>query len=170
MMETVKQSAQDLAETMGDHMQERKIDQQFNARLKGIERNLSQIDDRIDALGKRFPRKQGGGFPWGLVLMAGLGYALYNPSTRTRLMGMIGNVSPAARDVAESAVSRAGNAVQEVREGRSPVEAAKSAAQDIGQQAKSVSNDVKRDVEATASRTADKAKDQAQDVKDRLSH
>ena len=157
MLENVKQSVQDAAETLADRAQGRKADMKFDARLKAIERNISQVDNRIEALGKRFPRTQGPRFPFGLVLLAGLGYALYNPSTRRRLLDLIGNVSPAARDTLESVVGRTSDAVDDVKSGRDPREAAKNAAQDIGDRVSDKAGDIGRYVQKAGDRLADKA-------------
>ncbi|WP_407570221.1 hypothetical protein [Deinococcus altitudinis] len=157
MLDNVKQTVQDAADTLADRAQERKADMKFDARLKAIERNISQVDNRIEALGKRFPRTQGPRFPFGLVLLAGLGYALYNPSTRRRLLDLIGNVSPTARDTLESVVGRASDAVDDVKSGRDPKEAVKDAAQDIGDKVGDKAGDIKHDVQKTGDRLADKA-------------
>ena len=167
MLENVKQSVHDAAETLADRAQERKADMKFDARLKAIERNISQVDNRIEALGKRFPRTQGPRFPFGLVLVAGLGYALYNPSTRRRLLDLIGNVSPAARDTLESVVGRASDTVDDVKAGRDPKEAVKDAAQDIGDKVSDKSGDIKHDVQKAGDRLADKASDTADRLNDK---
>ena len=147
MLEDVKQTVHDAAETLGERAQQRKADLKVDARLKAIERSISQVDTRIEALGKRFPRTQGPRFPFGLVVLAGLGYALYNKSTRSRLLGLVGNISPAARDTIEGVVGRAGDAADDIKAGRDPQAAVKDAAQDIGDKVSSSADDVKRDVQ-----------------------
>ena len=129
----VKQTVQDAADAVAEQMQERRADMKFDARLKAIEKNLGNVDNRIDALGKRFPRRQGPRFPLGLVVIAGVGYALYNPSTRSRILEMLGNVSPAARDTVENAIGKTSDAVAEVQGGRDMASAVKDAARDTVQ-------------------------------------
>jgi len=163
----VKQTVQDAADTLGEHLQERKVDMKFDGRLKAIEHNLKQVDKRIEALGKRFPRRQGSGFPFGLVLVAGLGYALYNPSTRQKLLDLLGNVSPAARDTLQGVLGSAGDAVDEVKAGRDPKAAVKDAAQDIGDNVKANADDMKRDAQKAGDRLADKAGDVADRAADK---
>ena len=160
MLEDVKQTVHDAAETFGDRAQQRKADLKVNARLKAIERSISQVDTRIEALGKRFPRTQGPRFPFGLVVLAGLGYALYNKSTRSKLLGLVGNISPAARDTIEGVVGRVGDAADEVKAGRDPQAAAKDAAQDIGNKVGDKADDMKRDVQkaGTGSQTGPRAR------------
>ena len=167
MLEDVKQTVHDAAETFGDRAQQRKADLKVNARLKAIERSISQVDTRIEALGKRFPRTQGPRFPFGLMVLAGLGYALYNKSTRSKLLGLVGNVSPAARDTLEGVVGRVGDAVDEVKVGRDPQAAAKDAAQDIGNKVGDKADDMKRDVQKAGDRLADRAEGAADRAGDR---
>ena len=157
MLDDMKQTVQDAAETLGDRAQQRKADLKVDARLKAIERNISQVDTRIEALGKRFPRTQGPRFPFGLVVLAGLGYALYNKSTRSKLLGLVGNISPAARDTIEGVVGRAGDAAEDVKAGRDPQAAAKDAAQDIGNKVSGNADDLKRDIQKVGDRMSDKA-------------
>ncbi|WP_424949439.1 hypothetical protein [Deinococcus sp.] len=183
MLENVKQTVQDTADNLGDLMQERKTDMKFDARLKAIERNISQVDSRIEALGKRFPRTRGPRFPLGLVLVAGIGYVLYNASTRKKVLELVGNVSPAARDSIEGLLGSADDAVADVKGGRTPGEAIGQAARNVGQQARDGVQDVKNDLEQSGGtaagqasgavtdakrgvdRLADKAQDKLNDVK-----
>lgn len=162
MSDTAKQTMQDAAETLGSRMHERKADMKFDARLRAIERNISQVDNRIEALGKRFPRNRGSRFPFGLALIAGLGYALYNPSTRSKVLELIGNVSPQARDAVEGVMGRANSAVDEVKGGRSPGDAVKDAAQGIGQEVR----DIKQDLGNNAPKAGDRLANQAANAVD----
>jgi hypothetical protein len=171
MLEEAKQAVQDAANTLTEYVPTRKMDLKFDARMKAIEKNLLRVDNRIEALGKRFPRTQGPRFPFGLLLLAGLGYALYTPSTRRKLLELVGNVSPAARDTIEGAIGRTGDAVDEVKGGSDPLASVKDAAQDIGQRAQDKAHDMKRDVERTGNHLADQAQDathEAQRGADRL--
>ncbi|GGQ98825.1 hypothetical protein [Deinococcus ruber] len=164
----VKQTVQDAADALGEQMQERKADMKFDARLKAIERNLNQVDNRIDALGKRFPRRQGPRFPLGLVVLAGVGYALYNPSTRSKVLGLIGNVSPAARDSVEGLIGKTEDAVADAQGGRDVGSTVKDAAQTAVQKAKDVTQDVGNDVQRGVDRLSDKAQGTAANVKQDL--
>ena len=164
MLEDVKQTVHDAAETFGDRAQQRKADLKVDARLKAIERSVSRVDTRIEALGKRFPRTQGPRFPFGLVVLAGLGYVLYNKPTRSRLLGLVGSISPAARDTIEGVVGRVGDAADDVKAGRDPQAAVKDAAQDIDHKVNSNADDMKRDVQKAGDRLADKAQDMANDA------
>ena len=180
MLENMKQTVQDAADTFGDRMQERKADMKFDARLKAIERSVSQVDNRIEALGKRFPRRRGPRFPLGLIVLGGLGYALYNKSTRQQVLGLIGNVSPAARDRIEGLLGGAGDAVAEMKGGRTPGEAVGNAAQNLGQQARDGVQDIKADLHKSgdqvsgsadgAKRGVDRLADRAQDKLNDLKH
>ncbi|ULH15755.1 hypothetical protein MF271_03710 [Deinococcus sp. KNUC1210] len=164
----VKQTVQDAADALGEQMHERKADMKFDARLKAIERNLGQVDNRIDALGKRFPRRQGSRFPLGLVVLAGVGYALYNPSTRSKVLELIGNVSPAARDSVEGMIGKTGDAVADMQGGRDMGSTVKDTAQTAVQKAKDVTQDVGNDVQRGVDRLSDKAQATAANVKQDL--
>jgi hypothetical protein len=165
MSDSIKQTVQDAAEALADRAHARKLDMKFDARLKAIERNISHVDTRIEALGKRFPRSRGPRFPFGLVLLAGLGYALYNPSTRRRLLDLIGTVSPAARDTVESVVGRVTGAVDDVQGGRGVGDSARDAAHDIGQKVGDNAADIRHDVQKAGDRLADRAGDVAADTR-----
>ena len=158
MLENTKQTVQDAADTFGDRMQERKADMKFGARLKAIEKSVLQVDNRIEALGKRFPRQRRSRFPLGLVVLGGLGYALYNPSTRQKLLGLLGNVSPAARDKVEGLLGGASDAVADMKGGRTPGEAVGNAAQNLGQQARDGVQDLGNTLQKSGDNVADQAK------------
>ena len=161
----VKQSVQDAADAVAGLEQGRRRDMKIDARLKAIERNLGKVDDSIDELGKSFTRRQGRGFPFGLVLLAGVGYALYNKSTRSKVLELVGNVSPAARDSIEGVIGKADDKVADMQGGRDAGDAVKDAAQTVGQKAKDVAQDVKNDTQRGVDRLADKAQATVSSVK-----
>ena len=165
MLENMKQTVQDAADTFGDRMQERNADMKFDARLKAIEKSVSQVDNRIEALGKRFPRRRGSRFPLGLIVLGGLGYALYNKSTRQQVLGLIGNVSPAARDHVEGLLGGASDVVADMKGGRTPGEVVGNAAKDMGQQARDGVQDIKADLQKSGDKAADAASGAADDAK-----
>ena len=169
MFDNVKQSVQDAAETVGEQLHDRRADMKFEARLKAIENNIGRVDGRIEALGKRFPRRQrGGGFPLGLVLLAGVGYALYNQGTRSKVLEVVGNVSPSARDTLEGVLGKASDAAAGASGGRDVGDTVKNAAQNVGQQARDAAQNVKHDVQRGVDRLSDKAQGTVNSVKQDL--
>jgi gas vesicle protein len=172
MIQEAKQTAQHLADAVGDQLSELSVDRKLAARLKAIEKNVAQVDSRIEALGKRFPRSRGPRFPFGLLIVAGLGYALYNPSTRSKLLGLVGNVSPAARDAIEGVIGKGEDAVADMQGGRDMGDTVRNAAQNVSQGVKDGLQDLKTSGDRTAhqaSSAGDQAADKLKDVSNEAS-
>ncbi|MVN85224.1 hypothetical protein GO986_00370 [Deinococcus sp. HMF7620] len=74
-------------------------------------------------------RHRGGGFPWGLVLLAGGAYAAYrlSPAVREQIDGLLGRLDPGAEGNLHRAGDAAKDAVHDVAQGRNPGGALKQA-------------------------------------------
>lgn len=94
---------------------------------------LREQRDDVGRLRRELRGQRPGGFPWGLVLMAGAAYALYrnNPTVRDRIGGLLGRLDPGI----QGNLARAGDAVKDAAndlvEGRSPTDAFKRGAGEV---------------------------------------
>ena len=126
---------------------------------------LQNIREELAGLRKQ---RASGGFPWGLVLLAGGAYALYrsNAGVRDHVNGLLKRVSPGL----EGNLARAGDAVKDAAsdmlDGDSPKDALgrlggemQRAGEKAAYHAKDTVKDVKRDAESKADdlkRTSDR--------------
>lgn len=127
---------------------------------------LQNIREELAGLRKQ---RASGGFPWGLVLLAGGAYALYrsNAGVREQIDGLLKRVSPGL----EGNLARAGDAVKDatsdVLDGDSPKDALGRLSGEVGRAGektvdytKDTLKDVKRDAESKANelkRTSDRS-------------
>lgn len=127
---------------------------------------LQNIREELAGLRKQ---RASGGFPWGLVLLAGGAYALYrsNAGVREQIDGLLKRVSPGL----EGNLARAGDAVKDaanaVLDGDSPKDALERLGGEVGRAGektvdytKDTLKDVKRDAESKADdlkRTSDRS-------------
>ncbi|MFC4424987.1 YtxH domain-containing protein [Deinococcus navajonensis] len=90
---------------------------------------LSSLRGDLKRLQRAHDRQSSGGFPWGLVLLAGGAYALYrsNPSVRAQVDGALERLNPGPEGNLTRAADAAKGAVQNLVQGRSPAEDLQSA-------------------------------------------
>lgn len=83
---------------------------------------LKEQQHELKLLRKEVRRSRSGGFPWGLVLLAGAGYALYrsNPDVRQRIDGLLKQVNPGVQGNLARAGEAAKDAVSDLAQGQSP--------------------------------------------------
>lgn len=125
--------------------------------LKDIRQELQKVRKQRDS----------GGFPWGLVLLAGGAYALYrsNAGVREQIDSLLGRVDPGIK----GNLTRAGDAVKDaasdVMDGKNPVDAAKRAGGELqraGEKALDGAKDTAADMKQDAQAKAKDLKDDAQ--------
>lgn len=118
------------------------------ALLTRQQKELQQLRREVAALGKQ----RGGGFPWGLVLLAGGAYALYrySPSVRDQVQGLLNRLDPGI----QGNLTRAGDAVKDAVSSAVQGESPKADLQSAG-------GELKR----AGEKAVDGAKDKAQDLK-----
>lgn len=130
------------------------------AALKKQGQELENIREELAGLRKQ---RSSGGFPWGLVLLAGGAYALYrsNAGVRDQINGLLKRVNPGM----EGNLDRAGDAVKDaasnVMHGDSPKDALGrlgGEAQRAGEKAADRAKDTLEDVQSDAESKADELK------------
>ncbi|GAA5515037.1 hypothetical protein Dcar01_03801 [Deinococcus carri] len=186
-MKNLEQTAHDLKHAAHDareHLQhevaafagkaEVKRQAELAATVARQQKELHRLEAQVERLSQR--SASGGGFPWGLVLLAGGVYALYrsNPSFRDQVQGLLRRVNPGvegnlarAGDAAKDAVSKVaqgenpGDAMRTAggelrRAGEKTVDQAQDRLHDLKNQAQDRAQDLKRDV----NRAVDNARDE----------
>ncbi len=146
------ESASDLKDNVSDKLADRRTEKQ----LRELQQGVTLLTARVAKLDRRFAASQRG-FPWGLLLAAGVGYLAVNRPARDRVMGWLGQVSPSAQDAVQQVAGRVTTAVSDVKDGKDVREAATAAAKGIGEDLKQAAPDIQRDVQQKASDVKDKA-------------
>lgn len=146
-----------IADTAKQTLREDKISAALVAKVKG---QVTKQDERLDALEKRVKdltreSRRGGGFPWGLVILAGGAYAAYRfvPAVQERVNKLIDQTKPGVEGNLNRAGEAAKDAVKSGLHGDDPGGATDSAT---------------REVKRAGEKIGDRVKDKAEDLTDRL--
>ncbi|WP_309572865.1 hypothetical protein [Deinococcus sp.] len=147
------QAADDARRHLADAHSEKKLHQAQSELLGLLEEQQQELKELRRDLKRQ---KSGGGFPWGLVLLAGAGYALYrtNASVRDRVNGLLGQIDPGIKGNLSRAGDAVKDAVHDVSAGKSPADAVQRAAGE-GKRAGEKAVDSAKDI---ARQTADDVK------------
>ncbi|WP_216322338.1 YtxH domain-containing protein [Deinococcus aestuarii] len=143
----------------------------FAATLARHQQDLHRLEAQMERL--QHERRGGGGFPWGLVLLAGVAYALYrsNPSFRDRIRGLLRQVSPGLEGHLARAGDAAKDAVSDVMRGDDPRDALRDAGGErrrAGEKAADQAGDKLRDLQHQAQDSAQDLRRDAQRAADDL--
>jgi len=124
-----------------------------------VTKHLARQEHRLDLLETRVKdlasRRQGGGFPWLLLLIVGGAYALYrtNPSVQDQVKNLLGQADPGVKGNLARAGESAKDAVQARLHGNDPHRDLKDTASELG-----------RAGEKTVNKASDKVDDLEQNV------
>lgn len=132
------------------------------------EKQLHDLQVQVNTL-MRARGRSGGGFPWGVVLLAGGGYYLYrsNPTVRDQINGLLKRVNPGAEGNLARAGDAAKDAVGKVMHGEDPSSAVKDAGGELkraGEKTLDAAGDKLQDLKQSAQDKAQDAKGAAQDL------
>ncbi|GHF65894.1 hypothetical protein HNQ07_002149 [Deinococcus metalli] len=132
-----------------------------------LQRSQEQLLDLLHAqqhdlrlLKRDVKRRRSGGFPWGLVLLIGGGYAAYrsSPAVRDRVQDLMGRLNPGMQGNAKRAGDAVKDGASDVGQGRSPVEAFQRAggeAQRAGEKAMGSAKDTTQNATAPSQPAGD---------------
>lgn len=147
------------------------------------QKTVQRLEVEVEALKKgqellfKRGRSSGGGFPWGLVLLAGGAYYLYrsNPSFRDRVQLLLGRADPGIQGNLARAGDAVKDAVSSVAQGERPGDALRTAGGELKRagekavdEARDRVQDLKRDVQGGAQDLKREAGRAADDVRDDL--
>lgn len=159
-IDSIKKQVQQTADDVTQRVISRDAERQLLSGHRELVEALKVQQRELGQLRREVGRRSSGGFPWGLVLLAGAGYALYrsNPSIRDRVNDLLGTVDPGVKGNLHRAADAAKDAVRDATRGDSPTDAVQRAAGEVqraGEKAADHAADTWRDVKDGARKAAD---------------
>ena len=149
----------DAAKTARQNLKEDNLSADLAAK---VARQLANQDDRLGTLEKRvkqlaWENRQGGGFPWGLLILAEGAYAAYRfvPAVQKQVNRLIGQADPGVEGDLNRAGGDAKDAVQAGLQGEDPRSAAKAAVGEVKRAGEKMGDSVKDRAEGLADRLKD---------------
>ncbi|WP_295813816.1 YtxH domain-containing protein [uncultured Deinococcus sp.] len=150
----LKSQAQHVAATAHRQLSETRSDRALHRGQAELLHLLKDQQQELKLLRREISRRHSGGFPWGLLLLVGAGYALYRttPAVRDRMDALIGQLDPGVQGNLARAGDAVKDAVSDLGQGKNPTDAAGRAA---------------GEVQRAGEKTAEQGKDTWQDLQDR---
>ena len=131
-LKTQSQQARDparrhLADTHSEKRLQKVLQQSHDQVLSLLKEQQQELNHLRHDLKRHNAR---GGFPWGLVLLIGAGYALYRttPVVRDQIDGLLRRVNPGVQGNVTRAGDAARDAVSDLKQGKNPTDAVQRAA------------------------------------------
>lgn len=162
-LESLKRQVQNATEDVTHLAVSRDAEHKLLNNQKQVLALLGDVQQELRHLRRDVSRRSGGGFPWGLVIVAGAAYALYRstPAVRDRVHDLLGTIDPGLQGNLKRAADAAKDAVHDVAQGDSPTDAVRRAAGEVkraGEKAADGAGEAWQDAKDSARQAADDMK------------
>jgi hypothetical protein len=157
----LKKQAQQLAGEARRHLADARHDKLLHEHHEQVLGLLREQQKEIGRLRHDVRRaSSSGGFPWGLVVLAGAGYALYRtrPEVRDRIDDLLARLNPGVQGNVSRGADAVRDAARDVRSGANPTDAFQRAGGEARRAAEKTADGIKdtwNDVKSGARQAAD---------------